>query len=131
MDTRIACPVEALEEYHQSLYCFISDASKDAQGFRTRFDISEMTTEQLERQAASWSDAACEQIAWENEQRKLDVEHFEQIVARTIQSGAGDRATALRWLMEAEDEDDQAYGWEWFRYHYNLGYHYDIENGCT
>lgn len=127
---RIECPEAAMEEYRQDLYQYISDASKDAVGCRMRYDISEMTNQELEELCEYWSDRVVEAI---NEEAAIQAEcrvEFEKLVQDTINSGAGDRATAIRWLMAAEDESDQWYGEEYFVYTYNLGSNYDIHTGA-
>jgi hypothetical protein len=127
---RIECPVAAMEDYREGVYQYISDASKDAVGFRMRYDISEMTNQELSELADYWSERVCEAIAEEEIIQAEARKEFEALVQSTIDSGAGDRETAIRWLMAAEDESDMWYGEDYFKYTYNLGSNYDIYTGA-
>ena len=89
---------DAAIEYAESLYSYISDASKEANGCRYRFDHTGMTFAQLEAECDYWSAQA--QITIDEERAIADqvVEEFKALVQQTIELGAGDEATALRWL---------------------------------
>ena len=39
--------IGTMKEFKEDLYGYISDASKDAQGFRTRFNYRDLTVEEL------------------------------------------------------------------------------------
>ena len=57
------------------LYSAISDASKDAWGFRTRFDYTQLTVEELEAELARWIQAVQDSIRQEEEyERYLEEE---------------------------------------------------------
>jgi hypothetical protein len=61
----------------------------------------------------------------EEARQELDAQRrFEQLVAYTIATGAGDRATALRWIANAEGftAHEAAYGGEAWCYHFGLWY---------
>ena len=61
-------------------------------------------------------------IAEENERELRAIARFEATVATSIASGAGDRATAIRWLM---DSDTVAAGdVEFFEYNNGIPYGY-------
>ena len=91
---------DAAIEYAESLYSYISDASKEANGCRYRFDHTGMTFAQLEAECDYWSAQA--QITIDEERAIADqvVEEFKALVQQTIELGAGDEATALRWLTQ-------------------------------
>jgi hypothetical protein len=127
---RIECPEAAMDDYREGVYQYISDASKDAIGFRMRYDISLYTNEELSSLADYWSDRVCEAIAEEELVQAECRKNFEELVKTTIENGAGDRETAIRWLMEAEEESDMWYGEDYFTYTYNLGTNYDIHTGA-
>ena len=101
-DGRYATAEVAAQAYAEELYSYISDASKDAQGFRHRMDISGMTFAQLEAECDYWSDQVAITIAYEKEEKARAVEEFKALVQRTIEMGAGDEQTALRWLIQGE-----------------------------
>ena len=96
--------VYTIEEYErQSLISYISDAHKDAYGFRPRdYNYAEWTMAQLEEEADRLSEAVTRAIEAEKIEQNQAVEAFEQSVQNTIAMGAGNRATALRWLTDAE-----------------------------
>lgn len=101
---RYATPEVAMESYCDELYEYISDASKDAQGFRHRMDITGMTFAELEAECAVWSDRVVASIAYEKQEAARAVEEFKALVQRTIEMGAGDEQTALRWLVQDEQD---------------------------
>ena len=94
---------DAAIEYAENLYSYISDASKEANGCRYRFDHTGMTFAQLEAECDYWSAQA--QIAIDEERAMADkaVEEFKALVQQTIELGAGDEATALRWLTQDQE----------------------------
>ena len=50
------------------------------------------------------------------------IANFEDLVSKTIESGAGDRETALRWIMQGSSHANG--DWEFLCYEYGLPYHY-------
>ena len=83
-----------------------SDLHKDALGFRPRaHSFYDETTTDAERQQM-W-DYLCqileENMAAEREHEARAVRDFEAEVENVIALGAGDRATALRWITSSED----------------------------
>lgn len=100
--------IQALKE---DLYNFISDASKDAQGFRARIDISTKTVEDLRELASYWSEAAGHAFAEEREAQEARIADFEQEVQAMMAEGA-DRDRAIRWILDSRnllDEPDVGY----------------------
>lgn len=118
--------IPTIAELKDDLYGYISDASKDAQGFRTRMDISGMTIEELMVEADYWEGRVIEAIEDERAREKEAVAEFEQLVADTINMGAGDRETAIRWLKSSDEwyENDESY----FEYSWGLPYGYIAGN---
>lgn len=87
----------------QSLYGTFSDMYKDLHGFRPKhIDTSSWGEERFEKEFGGVSTAISVQIAEEREVQSNNVVAFEDRVAKTIATGAGDRETALRWIHEAE-----------------------------
>lgn len=95
---------EELTEVEQ-LQSIFSDIHKDAYGFRPRW----MSTDQ--RTDATWLKSeidSCEQelkrvMEREAIEEKEAIQAFEERVKGVIESGAGDRETAIRWIDQAED----------------------------
>jgi len=102
--SRYSTPEVAMEAYAVELYQYISDASKDAQGWRVRMDITNMTIAELEEECIAWSDRVVESIDFEKKEAAQAVEKFKALVQHTIEMGAGDEETALRWLVQGEQD---------------------------
>jgi hypothetical protein len=90
------------------------DMYKDAYGFRPRgIDTSSWTLEQFEAEfkvlGLTIADAEIERKASEESATVV----FEQRIQTLIDAGAKDRATAMRWIHEAEDTngDDDYLAW--------------------
>ena len=112
----------------KALLSYISDAHKDAYGFRPgNWEYyNSLTIEQLQAEADELSAAVCETIDRENAEKEDSAKKFEVRVAEVIESGAKDRETALRWIFDAEDitADVEIYRGSYAAYHFNLPYGY-------
>ena len=113
----------------EDVYGYISDASKDAQGFRTRFNYTELTLVQLCMEADYWSMRVGEAIDEEAARQAVSVVEFEKLVVDTLEMGAADRETAVRWLEDAARDD--SYQWDslWFNFEYDLPSEYNPHTG--
>jgi len=102
--------------------CTYSDFHKDAYGFRPRHvDTSTWTLEDFDREFAVFA-RVCEENRIQEEVAEAEATaKFEQHVTNTICMGAKDRATALRWIMDASQADGD---WEYFCYLNGLPYGY-------
>ena len=93
----------------EQLACEYWDFYKEANGFRPRHvDTTSWTVEQFQAEFAELG-RICEQ----NEAIRVEDEahaavRFEARVAGLIASGAGDRATAIRWIADAEGAEGDA-----------------------
>ena len=93
---------------------WISDLYKDVYGIRPRgYNFNEWSDAELE----AYTDQLIAQLK-ENEelerlQEEADVKSFEEQVQKTIEIGAGDRKTALRWLFSGEEYDQGEYVTDW------------------
>lgn len=90
-----------------------SDLHKSAYGFRPSlggfYDMSEAErVAEFERVQRASEDA----VAEEREAEAEAVRRFEAHVASSIAIGAGDRATAIRWIREANDWTDDEMEYE-------------------
>lgn len=98
------------------------DLYKDVNGFRPRgIDTSDWSIEQFESELDSLGKALEQVIEQEEEAQKFAIEKFEERVQRTIELGAGERQTALLWIMEAEEANGD---FEYLAYKLNLPYTY-------
>lgn len=80
------------------------DMFKDAYGYRPRFDTSAWTLADYEREIEDLSRVIAANMDAEREAEAVALQRFEARVAEVIESGAGDRETALRWLWQADNE---------------------------
>ena len=96
---------------------YLSDLYKEINGFRPNLSqYKDSSDEQLWQEIQNLEKESENQAQEEEKEEQLNAEKFEQSVEKIIQSGAGDRATALRWMFNAEDY----YGIDGFLYHYGL-----------
>ena len=106
---------EELSYMHYDLY-------KDVHGFRPRHvDYDSLTEAQLEKMLA---DLEVELVAEEARIARLQadaIREFEQRLAAVIATGAKDRKTALRWIMDGSDARGD---WDYFCYDNHLPYGY-------
>lgn len=63
----------------------------------------------------------------EAEQEQAGIAEFEKTVQQTIEAGAKDRATALRWIFEAHADQNIDVGY--FCYLNNIPYNYFVKDG--
>jgi hypothetical protein len=96
--------IHTVEDFKRhELQSFIWDAYKDAYGIRPRFmDFESMSMEELQKEADRVAEAAREQYELEVAQAEADLREFKELVQKTIDTGAADEKTALRWLTTAE-----------------------------
>ena len=93
---------------------YISDLYKDVNGVRPRFyNFHEWSDNELE----AFTDKLIAQLK-ENEelehlQEEADVKRFQDQVQKTIELGAGNRKTALKWLFSSEEYDQGEYVTDW------------------
>lgn len=107
-----------LEQYA----CIYWDMYKDAFGIRPRgVDTSSWTEADYLAEFKQLEEIIeREEIARKAAEAEA-VKKFEQHVTNTICMGAGDRATALRWIMEASSANGD---WEYLCYDLGLPYRY-------
>lgn len=111
----------------------VSDLHKDAYGFRP-----------LEGFWRHWNESTMDQkqVIWDKLLRDLDREieaekkrhemaiaEFEDLIRTNISCGAGDRETAIRWIVDSLDlsETDKMYGGEYVCYLLGLPYSMEKE----
>ena len=108
-----------------SMYTFdeqtLSDLHKDARGSRPRSDLFWDTWNEADNDGkqAIWDglvDEMVENDRQEAEHREFCVGEFKALVEKTIALGAGDRATALRWIAQHDrfehEQDVEHFVWE-------------------
>ena len=95
--------VELKDIARRDLEMFIYEEHKTAFGTKGRhYNFASMSMEELRAEAEYIADA-CDRVAKEEARRAQEaVTECENLINNTINLGAGDRATALRWLTEDE-----------------------------
>jgi len=117
--------VEDFKRYELETYIY--EGHKDAFGTKGRhYDFKNMTMEELKAEADYISKAVKNAMEEEAEAEKASVNEFEKRVSDIIESGAGDRTTALRWIMQAENMENE-YDAGYICYCLNLPYSYEKE----
>lgn len=108
--------------YSDELY---SDFHKDTYGVRpgeTGFRYwNSLTPDEKQAEWERMGETMRAEQEWEKQQQERAIVDFEQHVLNTIATGAWDRATALRWIMDASSADGD---WDYFCYQNGLPYGY-------
>ena len=107
-----------------------SDVFKDVNGFRPRFtpDHCINSADWLKTELDSLYEQLKDIIALSEENEKRAIQEFEALVDKTIAMGAGNRTTALQWIMDGSNCDDN---WELLCYDYGLPYRYFSLSGIV
>ena len=91
-----------------SMLQIYSDYHKEAFGYRPRgLDYSAISDEQLISDFKHFGELCTENAIDEAKQLEADLKAFDVLIERTIQLGAGDYKTALKWLFEGFGMDWQ------------------------
>jgi hypothetical protein len=98
------------------------DLYKDVHGVRPRgVDTSNWTLEGFNAQINALSTALEEQMEEERQNQTLAIQRFESRVQDTILAGAGNRETAIQWIMrDSGMGEDQ----EYIEFRFNLPFGY-------
>ena len=106
----------------------LSDFFKDANGFRPRGIYKEWWTEaELEEEYKHLS-KLCEENRIIDEAREDEaLVSFNKLVNESISLGAGNRETAIRWLVEGEGLDFNSYDLEYFFWGHGLSWEHQRE----
>jgi len=100
-----------------------SDIFKDVNGFRPRHCSDDLwnSLEALDAEIESLAGQLTVQMAEETKIQAVNCQDFERVVEDTIGRGAGDRKTAIRWLMDGMGVDGDI---GYFEYLLNVPYGY-------
>lgn len=112
----MAFTIETQDQFNDCLL-WISDLSKDAFGCRLRGrDWASMSFEELAAEVNHFSAVVEENNQVMEKVNANALTRFEAKVEELINSGAGDRKTALRWMLGAYDKFDLSYGGGYIMY---------------
>ena len=93
---------------------WISDLYKDVNGVRPRwYNFNEWSDGELEVYTDKLIVQLKENEELERLQEEADVKGFQDQIQKTIELGAGDRKTALKWLFSSEEYDQGEYITDW------------------
>lgn len=92
-------------ELRNELASTYSDMYKDVHGFRPRVDTWHWTEQDFQDEIEWLSKELQTKMDEEEMYQKQNAADFEIRIGKTIELGAGDRETALRWIHEAEGTD--------------------------
>jgi hypothetical protein len=110
----------------EQMQCQFWDMYKDAHGIRPRFiDTSSWTEEDFEAEFKSLGEIIEREEYARKVSEAIAAVDFEKRVADLIMTGADDRATALRWIHEAEGSNGDD---EYLCYCLGLAYGYFRKN---
>jgi hypothetical protein len=87
----------------EELLGLASDLHKDAYGMRSRGLYNEYSVEDLKEVLNKLSEIVSEQIEVEKYQEVADLVKFNELIEKTIELGASDRETAIKWIIESEE----------------------------
>lgn len=106
--------------------CCLYEICKDLGWRRNYSEIKALTDAELTAEVEFHSKQLSIQIEQDRRAELVKVEQFETRVTETIAMGAGDRVTALKWILEAEDchEDFAFYGYESLEYRLGIPFGY-------
>jgi len=114
----------------EQMACQYWDMYKDAYGVRPRgIDTSTWTEAQFEAEFVQLGKTIEANYKEQLASEAKAIERFEAQVTSFIQSGAKDRATAIRWMMQSMElgENDLYYGGSLVCYKLGLPYHMETE----
>ena len=95
--------MDILRDERYDLECFIYDMHKAAYGVKGRhYNFASMSMNDLRKEADRIADAVEVAEAEEAHAAEIAIADFEATVGEFIESGAGDRETALRWMTMEE-----------------------------
>ena len=123
----VSTPAE-LDRYldEQTLYEMVSYATSKSYARHVVSESSTLSNEEFQKEMDYWSTQADETAKEEAESTKQRITEFEAQIKHTIAAGAGDRATAIRWILDGEGlskEKDMGY----ICYSMNLPYSFEKE----
>jgi hypothetical protein len=96
-----------IQARREELQEIIWDVAKDATGVRPRWiDFENSTIAELEDTLESYTQRANEQYDAEVAEEIRAVADYEALVVETTEMGAGDRSTAVRWIVETYAAED-------------------------
>lgn len=99
----------------------LSDWYKEAFGIRPRYYKEWWTKDELEAEYNHLSRICEENLKSEKIRQEAAYKRFEKLIEKVIGYGAGNRETAIRWLIEADDFCDIEYKQDVEHFFWSMG----------
>ena len=97
---------EQLDRYF--LEVDVYEMHKEAYGVKGRhYDFDKMSNEDLQKELDHLAEVAKREQEIEKRMEEEAYEKFEKNITKTIELGAGDRETAIKWILEGEGLDNE------------------------
>lgn len=97
---------EQLDRYF--LEVDVYEMHKEAYGVKGRhYDFDKMSNEDLQKELDHLAEVAKREREIEKRMEEEAYEKFEKNITKTIELGAGDRETAIKWILEGEGLDNE------------------------
>ena len=109
-----------------TLYEMVSYCTSKSYARHVVANTDGISDEEFKKEMDYWSKESDAHAKEEAEAEKNNIKEFEDRVTDTIKSGAGNRETALRWIMQAENMENE-YDAGYICYCLNLPYSYEKE----
>jgi len=111
-----------------TLYEMVSSCTSKSYARTVVAKTDNMSDAEFKKEMDYWSKENEEHFAREKEQEEMAIKEFEERVTDMISSGAGNRETALRWIMQAENmEDESDAGYICYSLHIPYSYQKEFE----
>jgi len=115
--------VEQYEHYMRAINVY--ELYNEVHGCRPSWmNINEMSEQDLQQMHDRLIVDMEEEAAQQAEAQAVAVQEFEAKIETLVASGAGDRATAIRWMRDAEDDEQMSHDDGFFEYCNDLPYGY-------
>ena len=102
--------VEAYTRYNTA--CYVVDVHKEVWGHKPDWShLMTLTSRELNQFAEELSVQANLQSEMDAQEEEDNAKDFEALVEKTMESGAKDRQTALRWVLDAELDTEDPQCW--------------------
>jgi len=105
--------VTSVESYRRYMTaCYVVDVHKEVWGYKPDWShLMTLTSRELNQFAEELSVQANRQSEMDAQEEEDNAKDFEALVEKTMESGAKDRQTALRWVLDAELDTEDPQCW--------------------
>jgi len=99
----------------EEMLSMMSDMHKDAYGFRGRVNYSNYSMDELNAEVDFLQGIIEDDLKQQAVRQQQDIVVFKNLIQETIEHGAGNHETALRWLLEGSEypQDIEMFVWSY------------------